>query len=143
MKFHSCGCRSSSYSGARSASASLPRPWVGEQRDPLCLAAGVVRSGTADVYSKSFQVMPGNSALLTVIMVSNDGFGEVRAEFQGAGAFGGTFQTTGPAAIAVTSPGETRALVLAPTGFPVLRVRFFSPTSNLGVVNANVRSFHA
>lgn len=136
----SCGCAGSCPEG-RPASVLQGLPWVGEQRDPLRLAAGVVCSGAAAVYSKSFQVMPGNSALLTVTMLNNDGVGEVLAEFEGAGATGGTFQTTGPGAIAVTAPGETQTLVIAPTGFPVLRVRFFCPTANKGIINASVRGF--
>jgi hypothetical protein len=138
MTCSSCSCLGAT---PRLAAAPLPLSTVSEQNDPLCLALGVVLSGSSDVYSKSFQVMPGNSAVLTVTMINNDGFGEVRAEFQGAGGIGGTFQTTGPAALAVTFPGETKGLVLAPTGFPVLRVRFYSPTSNVGVINAAVRAF--
>jgi hypothetical protein len=139
MNSGSCSCPRPS---ASYGSAALPA-CLSEQGNPICLASAVVRSGTEDVYSKSFLVAPGNSAALTVTLVSNDGFGEVRSEFQGAGAVGGTFQTTGPAAVAVTSPGETKALIVAPTGFPVLRVRFFSPASNVGVFNANVRAFRA
>ncbi len=141
MNSSSCSC--SAATPGKPAPA-VPSPaLIRDECTPLCVALGVVRSGTTDVYSRAFQVMPGNSVVLAITMVNNDGFGEVRAEFQGAGAVTATFQTTGPAAVAVTSPGETKSVMIGPTGFPILRVRFFSPTSNVGVVNASVRAFRA
>jgi len=105
----------------------------------IAIAQNVVHSGQDVFYSRAFTIAPHNSALVIVIMVSHDGFGEVSCEFQGAGSLEGSFVTVEPSAVVVSAPGETKSIVLQRTGFPFVRARFFSAGVNRCVFSANLR----